>query len=456
MPNFPVSQLTSATSVDGTETVPVVQSSTTKKATLTVIANWIKAFFSADDGSSLVGFLQSGTAPISRTVEEVLQATVRSGDFASTANYEARLEALTETIGVSRLNVQTENGIQWETSTAPFVTGTHQNTFNGQIDDVLYLAAYNISPGTVATRIDTSEPYLFISMEAHFLNNAGAHLMEINIDYLSDDGLTQKRFAGFNVDRDTHEGSWAFAPYVRVDADELGSTGYIMIAPKTGATKIANIRTAGGSSEIFQVGGDAAATAITKMQVGYDVCGSATTYTEWSSTGVTHTGSTHGFTGSVTITHSNNAHLTLIRSSGDRFKLGANTAGSGVTMASLNTAGDDFEPMFIQAEYISSNIRTGVNTTTEVLRVASGGLALGTTSFGSSAEKVLSIGTGTAPTTGPADTVQFYSSDNSAGNTIPSFFCEGTEVLATGQSDTTSTTRVKMRINGTVVTLLAE
>jgi hypothetical protein len=66
----------------------------------------------------------------------------------------------------------------------------------------------------------------------------------------------------------------------------------------------------------------------------------------------------------------------------------------------------------------------------------------------------LSVATGTAPTTGPADTVQFYSSDDAAGHTVPSFFCEGTNVVATGQADSASSVRVKMRINGTVRTFL--
>ena len=78
-----------------------------------------------------------------------------------------------------------------------------------------------------------------------------------------------------------------------------------------------------------------------------------------------------------------------------------------------------------------------------------------TPSFGTSAVGVISVKNGTAPTTGPADTVQFYSTDDATGHTIPSFFCEGTNVLATGQADIATSVRVKMRINGTVVTLLA-
>lgn len=81
-------------------------------------------------------------------------------------------------------------------------------------------------------------------------------------------------------------------------------------------------------------------------------------------------------------------------------------------------------------------------------------VGIGTTTFGTSAAKVLSLLTGTAPSTGPADTVQFYSSDDAAGHTIPSFFCEGTNVVATGQADSASSVRVKMRINGVVRTFL--
>lgn len=85
---------------------------------------------------------------------------------------------------------------------------------------------------------------------------------------------------------------------------------------------------------------------------------------------------------------------------------------------------------------------------------SSGNLGVGTSTFGTSAAGVLGIANGTAPSTGVADTVQFYSSDDAAGHTIPSFYCEGTNVVATGQADSASSVRVKMRINGTVRTFL--
>ena len=80
-------------------------------------------------------------------------------------------------------------------------------------------------------------------------------------------------------------------------------------------------------------------------------------------------------------------------------------------------------------------------------------LGIGTSTWGSSAEKVLSIGTGVAPTTGPADTIQIYSSDLSAGNTILSLYTEGTPVNA--NTTAAATHRIAVRINGTVYYLLA-
>lgn len=92
---------------------------------------------------------------------------------------------------------------------------------------------------------------------------------------------------------------------------------------------------------------------------------------------------------------------------------------------------------------------------TEQMRItAVGNVGIGTAAFGTSAAKVLGLRNGTAPSTGPSDTVQFYSSDDAAGHTIPSFFCEGTNVVATGQADSASSVRVKMRINGVVRTFL--
>ena len=90
----------------------------------------------------------------------------------------------------------------------------------------------------------------------------------------------------------------------------------------------------------------------------------------------------------------------------------------------------------------------------ERLRITSGGnLGLGTSTFGTSAAVTLAIATGTAPTTGPADTIQIYSTDLSAGNTMLSLYTEGTVVNTNTVAATTH--RIAIRVNGTVYYLLA-
>lgn len=90
----------------------------------------------------------------------------------------------------------------------------------------------------------------------------------------------------------------------------------------------------------------------------------------------------------------------------------------------------------------------------EYMRIdTSGNVGIGTTSFGTSAAKVLAIATGTAPSTGPADTIQIFSTDLSAGNTIFSLRTEGTPVNA--NTTAAATHRIAIRVNGTVYYLLA-
>jgi hypothetical protein len=91
---------------------------------------------------------------------------------------------------------------------------------------------------------------------------------------------------------------------------------------------------------------------------------------------------------------------------------------------------------------------------TERMRIsAAGNLGLGTSTFGTSAATVLAIATGTAPTTGPADTIQIYSTDLTAGNTMLSLYTEGTIVNA--NTTAAATHRIAIRVNGTVYYLLA-
>jgi hypothetical protein len=88
------------------------------------------------------------------------------------------------------------------------------------------------------------------------------------------------------------------------------------------------------------------------------------------------------------------------------------------------------------------------------LNEAGGNVGIGTTSFGTSASRVLSLGNATEPSSGPADTVQFYSTDRSAGNTIPAIYCEGTGVI-TANTTAAATHRIALKVNGTIYYLLA-
>lgn len=84
-----------------------------------------------------------------------------------------------------------------------------------------------------------------------------------------------------------------------------------------------------------------------------------------------------------------------------------------------------------------------------------GNTGINSTVFGTSAAGVLSLGTGTAPTTGPADSVQIFSTDLSAGNTILSLYTEGAGSTSAGITNTTVTTKIALRVNGVVYYLLA-
>lgn len=103
----------------------------------------------------------------------------------------------------------------------------------------------------------------------------------------------------------------------------------------------------------------------------------------------------------------------------------------------------------------SGTAGTAITFTTAMVLDASGNLGVGATSFGTSAAKVLAIANGTEPSTGPADTVQFYSVDRSAGNTIPAIYCEGSGVTNAAITDVTVTNKIAIKVNGTVYYLLA-
>lgn len=94
--------------------------------------------------------------------------------------------------------------------------------------------------------------------------------------------------------------------------------------------------------------------------------------------------------------------------------------------------------------FLTSPISTG--TPVERMRItAIGNVGINATTFGSSAAGVLGIGNGTEPSTSPADMVQLYSVDLSAGNATLGIRTETAVVTESVTSDRT----LSVRINGT-------
>ena len=152
-------------------------------------------------------------------------------------------------------------------------------------------------------------------------------------------------------------------------------------------------------------------------------------------------------TGNVGINASNPARLLEVRASGTDIP-----ARLGNSQGNMDIGGSDGTTVNIDTRNWVMSLQTN---SLERMRITptTGNVCIGTTAAGTSAEKVLAIGTGVAPTTGPADTIQIYSTDLSAGNTILSLFTEGTPVNA--NTTAAATHRIAVRINGTVYYLLA-
>lgn len=86
---------------------------------------------------------------------------------------------------------------------------------------------------------------------------------------------------------------------------------------------------------------------------------------------------------------------------------------------------------------------------------ANSNLLIGTTTSPTTATRSLTLANGTAPSAVATTTLALYSSDLSANNTIPSVWTEGTGITGAGITSTTVTTKIAIRVNGTVYYLLA-
>ena len=98
-----ISELPASVALDGTELVPVVQSSTTKRSTISAIWNYISPFLSASGGSDLIGFLAAGTGAVARVMQSKERDIVSVFDFmtaAQIADVQARTLLLDVTTAV--------------------------------------------------------------------------------------------------------------------------------------------------------------------------------------------------------------------------------------------------------------------------------------------------------------------------------------------------------------------
>ena len=68
--------------------------------------------------------------------------------------------------------------------------------------------------------------------------------------------------------------------------------------------------------------------------------------------------------------------------------------------------------------------------------IIEGSVGIGTTAFGTSGVKVIAVGSGTAPSSSPADSIQMYSADIVAGNAAPHFRTENGAVVKIYQETT--------------------
>lgn len=172
-------------------------------------------------------------------------------------------------------------------------------------------------------------------------------------------------------------------------------------------------------------------------------------------------GNTITFSEAMRITSAGNVGIGTASPGGDANNRQLTLTGSTTAQVTLNNSANNFNfgingSSVGYAEVTGANPLVFLTNGTERMRITSAGnLLIGTTSSPTTGTQCLTIETETAPTATPADTVTFYSSDLSAGNTIPSIYTEGTGIVSANTGTTNLSNRIAVRINGTVYYLLA-
>jgi hypothetical protein len=355
----------------------------------------------ASTGSSIVGFAQSGTGAIAgETVEDALRRFVHTAQYDTAANYATARDALTGTIGINDLDL-TGNYLKFQTEVSTTATyGMLYFRVPGETNECLRVG-WNL--GALGALIDASDNQLYLGFESN----------------------------------------WEDDPILLEPVSEM----YLRARPIGGGDYVEPlfIQLVRSDNEIYQI----------TMQASNVIFRNSDKTVEWfrMSTGVNKSSSRLDcsiLTGEGDPGAPSGCGLRVIRNS---------VAGAGVNMSlvagSTGTAaihfGDNGSATIGGITYDNSVNRFSftVGSGARFYIDTNGNIMVGTNLVGTNAAQTLVVETGTAPSDAPADTVAFYSSDLSAGNTIPSFYCEGTGHFATG-TPAAATGSVAIRLNGTV------
>ena len=464
----------------------------------------------AAKGDALIGVKLDATGAVATTQHERNEKFGFLDELSSAANFNTFRDALTGTVGLPPA-IEVSHGANVTDYPFTIRTANAQSAdfnmaigdfLNGATTNTVFRQGYNVAPG--GARRDTNEPAWFWSQESNY-ESGGQNYMEWHWEGVHPDGTTFRNWswainrstkqtigsAGADIfnfqDRTLVNPAFAFnattisgklsvnaGSTIDIETNASGgirqknfaNSGFIQLILANISDEVVLAPGGGGTLTGGKLSVNNSGLGSTALNVYSTASGTLSVLQKDNTTSgqvVLNVVSGSAITGSVDL-------ISLAGNSTGDMRIYAQQNGNGRTLydAMVVGTGDAASRYYVNGAGIWS---VGIDNSDSDKFKISGNAALGTSdaividaalnvgighgTFGTNAASVFSVKNGTAPTTGPADTVQFYSSDDAAGHTVPSFFCEGTNVVATGQADSASSVRIKMRVNGTVYTLLA-